>query len=201
MRNERTTDHSPAHAAAPSPGHGDRGPGAFPRRPAVRFVLGFAVLMAAFTAFFYGYLTSSTIFERYLIWNARASAAVLRLLGENAVADGPRVVARFSVEIRHGCDAILPAGLFAMAVTAFPVRAWLKLQGMAVGVVFIIGLNLVRIISLYYAGVYWPAQFETIHIDVWQPAFIFFALLLWMLWAVWATRPQPIAGATTNGPG
>lgn len=197
MSNKPAKDRAPKSAST-QPHRNEHAPGAFPRRPAVRFVLSFAVMMATFTGFYYGYLTNSWIFDQYLVWNARASALVLRVFGENAVAEGPRVVARFSVEIRHGCDAILPAGLFATAVTAFPVRARLKLQGMAIGVAFIIGLNLVRIISLYYAGVHWPAQFETIHIDVWQPAFIFLALLLWMLWAIWATRPQADAGATTD---
>jgi hypothetical protein len=36
------------------------------------------------------------------------------------------------------------------------------------------------------------------HVDVWQPAFIFAALLLWILWALTVTRTPPAGPAPTS---
>ena len=131
------------------------------------------------------------IFPAYLKLNTQGSAAILRLLGDDARAVETRLVSsRFAVEIRRGCDAIEPSALFAAAVLAFPARWRLRLLGALVGVVILAILNFVRILTLYYVGVYAPKVFETMHMDVWQPAFIALALVLWVVWALWATRPK-----------
>jgi hypothetical protein len=44
-------------------------------------------------------------------------------------------------------------------------------------------INEVRLISLFYIGIYAPAIFDTTHLLVWQSLMILFALGLWLLWA------------------
>jgi exosortase/archaeosortase family protein len=43
-------------------------------------------------------------------------------------------------------------------------------------------LNIVRIASLYIVGIHYPDLFESMHLAIWQVAFIFVAILLWFLW-------------------
>jgi exosortase H (IPTLxxWG-CTERM-specific) len=151
----------------------------------------FAVLMAVFyAATFIPFLNERALPGLQRV-NARASAAILNVFGENASAldttiNSPRP---YSVNIAHGCDAIEPAALFAAAVLAFPVAFRRKLIGLFIGVGTILVLNLVRIVSLYYTGVFWSSAFETMHIDVWQPAFVLLSLFFWVVWALWATKP------------
>ena len=51
-----------------------------------------------------------------------------------------------------------------------------------------LAINLVRIVSLFYIRIHFPAAFEIMHVEVWQALFIFLALLCWIVWAVWAKR-------------
>jgi hypothetical protein len=51
---------------------------------------------------------------------------------------------------------------------------------------------MIRLISLFFTGIYYPRIFEIMHVDVWQAAFVFLALSFWLIWAWWATRrPAP----------
>jgi exosortase/archaeosortase family protein len=161
------------------------------QRPILRFILTFIVIMGPFTLFFYGVLTKTAVFQSYLNLNAQVSALILRTFGEQATSNGPSLSGAISLEIRHGCDAILPTGLFTAAVLAFPIVMRLKWAAILIGGAGMVALNLVRIISLYYTQLHKPQWFHTMHVDVWQPAFIFLALLFWVIWALRATRPVP----------
>jgi len=113
----------------------------------------------------------------------------LRVLGEDARVLGAVVTSsRFSVSIVEGCDAIQPVGLFVAAVLASPV-AWMpKFPGLLVGAAFLTVMNLVRIVSLFYIGIYFPKAFDMMHRDVSQGLFIVLVVLTWVLWALWAVR-------------
>ena len=129
------------------------------------------------------------VFPAYLKLNAVVSAEILSWLGEETNSVGNSVVSpRFSVGIEKGCDALEPAALYLAAVLAFPVGMRLKLPGILIGVPALLLINLVRIISLYYIGVFWPDSFDMMHIEVWQPAFILLLLLFWAIWFLWVIR-------------
>lgn len=155
------------------------------RRPAVRFVLCFIVLLAGFFG-----VTSlpwfwSDVFPPYLKLNAVVSAWLLRLLGESATVSGWTIsTPRFALEIQRGCDAIDPIAIFVVGVLAFPSGWRRKVPGLAVGIAALLLLNQVRIVSLYYVGVHAPGWFEAMHVEVWQPIFIVIAALLWLAW-IW----------------
>ncbi len=161
------------------------------KRPVFQFVAVFALLMVAFYASTFIPILQRDLLPRLQRANATASAAILNLFGENATSRDTNIVTpRYPLSIAHGCDAIEPIALFVAAVLAFPTRWTPKLPGLLIGTAVLAGLNLVRIVSLYYTGVHWPAAFDTMHVDVWQPAFIVLSLFFWVLWALWATRPN-----------
>ena len=68
-----------------------------------------------------------------------------------------------------------------------PVQAAQALVGFG-GVAILMIVNLIRIITLFLTAVHWPNAFDVMHLDVWQAAFIFLAIVLWALWASWAAR-------------
>ena len=78
--------------------------------------------------------------------------------------------------------------IFAVLAWPIPVTRARRATGLIVGSLLLLLLNLVRIMSLYYTGIYFPGAFEIMHIDVWQPAFIVLAVLIWVFWLQWASR-------------
>lgn len=133
--------------------------------------------------------------------NASLSAVLLRLFGEDARAAGNLLSSpRLSLEIYRGCDALEPFGFFVAAVIAFPAGFSRRVVGIVVGAVFMLTINQVRIVSLYYAGIHAPALFEILHREVWQAVFIALSLVLLLLWMQWTFWMQD-RHASTNEPG
>ena len=162
------------------------------KRPVLRFVVLLSLLMGVFNACFYLWLAKSELFQAHLRFNARLGAAVLRFLGDDATAAGPSIVSsRFALVVAVGCDAIQASAFFVFAVVAFPsaVRFRARVPYLLVGTLLLSAMNLLRIISLYYTGVYFPNAFELLHIDVWQTLFVFVPLALWISWA-YRTMPD-----------
>jgi exosortase/archaeosortase family protein len=138
---------------------------------------------------------------KYLESWAQVSGAVLRLCGENARVSGSAVTSdRFSVDIKRGCDAVQPTVLFLSAVLASPVAFLPKLPGLAIGFFFLMAMNLVRVISLFYIGIYFPSAFDTMHHDVWQATFIILSISAWALWAIWAVKKTTITADAASPP-
>ena len=159
------------------------------KRPVLRFGLIF-ILCAGL---FYGCEATSpfkkTVFPAYCGINASISAAILNCFGEQATAQDTLVTSpRFSIEVRRGCDAVEPSALFMAAIIASPVLIWTRLVGLIAGTILLMLINLIRIVSLFYVGVFYPTAFEVVHLDVWQALFIFLLILFWAVWVRWAKR-------------
>lgn len=163
------------------------------RRPVLRFVVLLAGLTVLFNAAFYLWIAQSAPFKAYLGLNARISAAVMNVFGASAQAKGTLLSTPvFMLEVKEGCDALQPTAFFIFAMLASPVAVPLRrrLTPILLGVLLLLSLNLVRILSLFYTGVYAPSLFEILHIDIWQAVFILLPLVLWLGWAFRAGRPS-----------
>jgi len=86
-----------------------------------------------------------------------------------------------------GCDALEPSALFIAAVLAFPAPVLLKIAGILIGTFCLLFLNLVRIVSLFLIGVYYPDVFDVLHLDIWQILFILLTLVFFLIWLQWIT--------------
>ena len=168
---------------------GSREPGASLltiKRPVLRFVLVLVCLMGVFNVSFLYWISRGPFFEGYLALNADICAAILNALGENAKAIGVQLSSsRYALEIKRGCDGLQASVFFAIAVLASPCRVAMlaRLPVILLGTLFLLLFNLVRIVSLYYTGIYFPGMFDIMHVDVWQAVFIFAPLFLWAMWA------------------
>jgi exosortase H (IPTLxxWG-CTERM-specific) len=152
--------------------------------------------------FYAGTLTGffkHTFFPALFRLNAKVASALLCLLGQGTTAADTTIVGPgFSLIIRRGCDGLETTALFVAAVLAFPSPWRKKLLGLLVGTVFLLGLNILRIVSLFFIGVYFPKLFQVMHADVWQVAFILVAVIFWALWIQWATAAHPAAKANSQ---
>jgi exosortase H (IPTLxxWG-CTERM-specific) len=160
--------------------------------PIFRFGLTFGVVMALYYVAALLPWIDGHLFPAYLEANAKLSNAILHWFGQASVVSGATIRSpQFSITIKRGCDALEPSWLFCAAVLAFPAPWQRRLPGIALGVAAILGLNLVRIVSLYFLGIHLPSFFETMHLEVWPVIFILVALLLWIGWISWSRKNDP----------
>jgi len=111
-------------------------------------------------------------------------AGILNLFGEGAAIVGNTVqTERFGITVVTACTGLFLTGIFAAAVILFPTNWRAKTLGLGLGVGGIFLLNVIRLVSLYYIGVYLPTILETAHLLVWQSVLIAAAVILWLVWA------------------
>jgi len=114
---------------------------------------------------------------------------VLNALGVDCqLSDVTIISPRFSMAIRRGCDAVEPTWLFCAAVLSYPGPFGRKAVGILIGIILLQVLNLVRILSLYFIGVYFPSFFNTAHLEIWPTVFIITAIALMVAWIEWTRR-------------
>jgi len=172
------------------------------KRPVFKFVALFAVFMGLFYVVDAIPYVKNTIFPAYLRLNAQASGGIISIFEDSTNVVGESISSpRYSLSIARGCDAVEPSALFVAGVLAFPAALLSKLPGLLIGTFCLMVINQIRIISLFYVGIYWPKAFHIMHVDVWQAVFIFLAILFWTLWALRAIRPvsaEPDAPVPTH---
>ncbi len=164
--------------------------------PSNKPVWQFVVLFGVFMGVFYAAMTLSVLQERvfpaYLRLNTDLSAGILNLFGGDVTAKDHTLASKTTaVEIRRGCDAIDPTALFVAAVLATPVGIGRKIVGALGGTLALALINLIRIITLFLTKAHYPKAFDLMHLEVWQGLFICLSLVLWIGWALWATKPMP----------
>jgi exosortase H (IPTLxxWG-CTERM-specific) len=160
------------------------------KHPLLRATIIFVVIVGLFYVAYSWPSLRQRIFAPNLRMHAAAAAWFLNLLGYDVHATDQTIRSdQFSVSVYRGCDAAEPTALFVAAVIAFPASLRRRLLGIVLGVAAVQLLNLVRIVSLFCIGVHSPSVFELMHIHVWQAAFILVAVLLWAIWAWWASAP------------
>jgi len=118
----------------------------------------------------------------------------LRLLGQPTTVTGSVVQSgRFGITVVTACTGLFVTTLFVVAVLLFPASWVAKSIGAAVGVIGIAVVNVVRLVSLYFVGVYWPQFFDLAHQLVWQSLLIVIAVSLWLVWAGRTTGRKRVA--------
>lgn len=159
------------------------------KSPILIFLLKFLAVLVPF------YIVWNTAFFKENIlysWNALNTAVaslVLNIFGAGTVANGDNLIGpTSSIQVFEGCDGIEPTMLLVAGIFAFPASLRHKLRGVLFGSLFILGVNFLRIISLYVVRVNWPSGFDFMHLDFWQVLFILLALVTW---GVWIQKSKP----------
>lgn len=158
----------------------------------VRFALRFAGFgLPLFAAYTFPYDEAGTVagwFQSYLSAYAQLAGAALALIELGVQVSGQDISGRFALRIVQSCDAMEAVILFTAAVSAFP-AAWLRrLAGIVAGTAAIVTVNVARICSLYYVGVYRPARFEFYHLEVWPLVLIGAAAVAFIAWTHWVLQ-------------
>ena len=88
----------------------------------------------------------------------------------------------FGYQIDFACTGIIPAGFLGVAILASQSSFGARIRGTAIGVPCILLLNVIRLISLFYAGIWQPQAFEWVHSAVWQPLMVGSIVAFFLLW-------------------
>lgn len=153
------------------------------KSPVLLYILFLGVFMAVFYLVWSTSFFTENILSKIVGLYAYLGSGVLNILGMGTSANAGNIVSpEFSISVKKGCDALEPMALFSAAVIAFPVKAFLKWPALIKGLAFLFVLNVIRIVSLFWIGKYFPDLFYIMHIEVWQALFFLAAVLLWIFW-------------------
>lgn len=152
------------------------------------------VLFVIFIAIFYAvYLpvSQSEWYKSYLAVLSWTTSAVLTALGQDASVASVKVSSPlFAMTIVPGCDGMEAFALFVGAILSSPVSLRLRLLFLVPGLMGLWMVNLVRLVSIFFIGAYYPNAFEFMHRDIWPGFLIVIVLVSWLIWARWAWRQQ-----------
>jgi exosortase H (IPTLxxWG-CTERM-specific) len=160
----------------------------------VRFFLGFLIVQAVL---FGAELTPWAQVWFVTPWTntlAAISADIVKLFDPQVLADGKVLQSLsngFAVSIEAGCNGVEATIVLVAAMLAFPASWRRKLAGLAIGIVAVQGLNVVRVISLFYLGQWSQQAFEFAHQYVWQALIMLDVLIIWLLWVRTLGRAAP----------
>jgi len=151
--------------------------------PVFFFITIVALLIVLFYITYRNLWFENHVFTPLVNLYALLSGSILNLFGFDVTIYGDVISSPgFSVSVKKGCDAAEPMAIFVAGIIAFPSLIKRKLVGLGIGLAILFMLNIIRIITLFLVGIYYPDFFESMHLAVWQVAFIAVAVLMWFLW-------------------
>jgi exosortase/archaeosortase family protein len=140
-------------------------------RVPVRFALTFAsISLALFTLYAFPFAGGSVVdrfMAEYLAAYARLVGFVLGLVEPNVSVEGNIVHAGTSLQIVRSCDAMEVNILLSSAILAYPGVLIRKLAAVALCLTAVAVMNVVRILSLYYALREYGDAFDFLHLELW----------------------------------
>lgn len=169
-------------------------------------MLRFFITFVAMLAVLFG-LELTPIAQKYFVvpWTdtlATVSAWLVTVFDPGVTATGNVLrssATGFGVSIEAGCNGVEATLVLVAAMLAFPAPWRKKLTGLAVGIVAVQGLNIVRVISLFYLGQWSFRVFEWAHLYVWQALIMLDVLIVWLVW-VRLLPPAEDSSGPPSGP-
>jgi len=162
-------------------------------RPTGRFFIKAATFMVLFLLVYRDDLLGRLL-DPWAELTARMTLFILHFLRVEAMRIGSQIhhPGGFAYEIYYRCTAVLVATLLGALTVATPASVRCKLIGLSVGIPVLFALNLIRLVHLFYTGVFYPGLFDLAHGLVWELILISATLGLWWLWSRWATHESPV---------
>ena len=102
--------------------------------------------------------------------------------------------AQFSIRVVKGCESIYPTAMLWSALLAYPAMWRWKVIGIVCGAAILFILNIIRVITMFYIGIYFPSLFDMVHIYAWQALFILLTLAVFLFWAAKVSKKETTVG-------
>ena len=139
------------------------------------FFIGFFVLIYIIFQEKFIFLSSLT---------ASILSALLGLLGVSHTIDETvlYLVGGISLKVIDECTGIYELFVYAGCVMAYPTSSNKKLAGIAFGIPAMFGINMVRLVSLAFVGLWFPSVFGYVHYYLWQVTLILLVVFVMLVW-------------------
>ena len=150
-----------------------------------RFFVTFVVLQAVFFGVELTPWAQEYFVEPWTNTLAAITTWLVAVVDPNVAAAGKVIRSNtngFAVSIEAGCNGVEATIVLIAAMCAFPAGWQQKLVGLACGILAVQGLNIVRVISLFYLGQWDMQMFEWAHLYVWQALIMLDVLVVWLVW-------------------
>jgi len=151
----------------------------------LRFLLFFLLAQAILFSLEMLQPVQQTIILPWTNFLAEISGWLMALFDNNVEIYGKVIrssVNHFAVSIEPGCNGVEAMIVLLAAIIAFPAPIIYKIKGLAAGFLAIQGINLVRVISLFYLGQWSQELFDWAHLYIWQALIMLDALLVFLIW-------------------
>lgn len=124
---------------------------------------------------------------------AALSGGLIDLFGGTVVVNGAALQApakNFAVLVDNGCSGLEATVLMVAATLAFPTAWRLRFVGALACSLAILGVNLLRVISLFYIGQYSREWFDWAHLYAWDVLIMIDGLIAYALWIRYVRRRE-----------
>ncbi len=88
----------------------------------------------------------------------------------------------FAMRVDNDCNGSWAHLILLASILAYPASWRERLVGIVVGQPVLFALNILRVVSLFFIGVFVPSLFRATHVFVWQFLIIGLALLILFIW-------------------
>jgi exosortase H (IPTLxxWG-CTERM-specific) len=157
----------------------------------IRFVVWFFVLLISLFA---GYMLpwgQNYVANPITAGVAWVSAQIMHMFDPAVVSQGIMLMnpeKNWAIQVVAGCNGMEAVIILFASLFAFPATLKEKLIGFFIGFLAIHALNVVRIISLFYIGMWDKTWFEWFHLFIWQALIILDAFVVFLLWLRWVNK-------------
>jgi exosortase H (IPTLxxWG-CTERM-specific) len=127
---------------------------------------------------------------------ARMSGTLMRLFDTSITTTGNVIgssASAFAVSIEAGCNGVEATLVLLAAMLAFPAPWRHRVRGIFAGVAAVQALNILRVVSLFYLGLWNDDAFEWAHLYAWQVLIMLDVLIVWVIWVRFAPAVVPPA--------
>lgn len=150
----------------------------------VKIYVVFGLALVLFFALFTNDFFFRNGMEPFTGFVAFCSSKILNIFGSWTTVSGTYLSSRdFRINVVYGCNGAFVTAILLSGLLAYPSRIREKLMGVLVGIPAIFVINQLRVISLFLLGRRYPTVFEEVHVYVWHPIIIIFAVFVWDFWA------------------
>lgn len=126
------------------------------------------------------------------------SSRCLNVLGFATSGGALGISGETSLAIGNECNGAWAHLMLVAGIAVFPAAGvWRKLVGIVVGSVVVFGVNIVRIVSLYWLAQYYPMWLRSAHVYIWQFLMIALTLVVFAAWTEWERKRALARAAAT----